>query len=127
MYSWYEYLNKPFLSPPPYVFAIVWPILYILIAVSLFLFLKDGFRREKLIPFTIFIVQLALNLMWSPIFFGLHNMKLALVVVFLMILLTAIIISYFYKFSKISAILLIPYFLWICFAFYLNLGFILLN
>ena len=127
MYSWYQNLNKPFLSPPSYVFTIVWPILYILMAISLFMFLKGGMRREKIIPLFIFVVQLALNLSWSPIFFGLQKMGLALIVIILMIILTIITIFYFYKFSKISAILLIPYLLWICFALYLNLGFILLN
>lgn len=127
MYSWYQYLNKPFFSPPSYIFAIVWPILYILMALSLFLFLKNGLKRGKIIPLTIFIVQLILNLMWSPVFFGLHNMKLAFVIILLMIILTIIITFYFYRFSKTSAILLIPYLLWICFALYLNYGFILLN
>ena len=122
---WYEELNKPFLTPPAFVFPIAWTILYILMAVSVFFFVRES--KERIYPLVIFSIQLLLNLLWAPTFFMSHNIQMALLIVLLMIAFTAYTISLFYKQSKISAYLLIPYLLWIIFAAYLNFEFLRLN
>ncbi len=122
---WYEELNKPFLTPPAFVFPIAWTILYILMAVSVFFFVREA--KERIYPLVIFSIQLLLNLLWAPTFFMSHNIQMALLIVLLMIAFTAYTISLFYKQSKISAYLLIPYLLWIIFAAYLNFEFLRLN
>lgn len=126
-YSWYSQINKPVLTPPAEVFPIAWTILYTLMALSLFFFLKDGYTKDKTVPLLNFAIQLILNLSWSPVFFGMHNTKLALIIVLLMIVFTVFTITGFYKFSKTAGILLIPYLLWIIFAAYLNFEIIRLN
>lgn len=118
--QWYETLIKPALTPPPYIFGTVWPILYFLIAASLFAFLiksKASYRYVGIIPF---LLQLLLNLMWSPVFFGMQNISGALMILSLLLIATTTTILTFYKASKLAASLLIPYFLWLLFAWYLN-------
>lgn len=127
MYNWYNALNKPFLTPPPNIFPIAWTILYTMIALSAFYFLKNGFSKEKILPFTVFVIQLCLNFAWTPVFFDKHNINGAFLIVILLAVFVLFNIILFYKHSKIAGILLIPYFLWIIFASYLNYGFIRLN
>ncbi len=124
---WYYSLNKSPLTPPEAVFPIVWTILYIMIAISLFFYIKDGFRQEKIIPLVIFITQIILNLLWTPVFFESHDIKLAFFIIIALIILVFINIILFYKKSKTAAFLLIPYFLWLIFASYLNYEIIKLN
>ena len=124
---WYYSLNKSPLTPPEAVFPIVWTILYIMIAISLFFYIKDGFRQEKIIPLVIFITQIILNLLWTPVFFESHDIKLAFFIIIALIILVFINIILFYKKSKTAAFLLSPYFLWLIFASYLNYEIIKLN
>ena len=124
---WYYSLNKSPLTPPEAVFPIAWTILYIMIALSLFFYIKDGLRQEKIIPLVIFITQIILNLLWTPVFFESHNIKLAFFIIIALIILVFINIILFYKKSKTAAFLLIPYFLWLIFAAYLNYEIIKLN
>lgn len=124
---WYYSLNKSPLTPPEAVFPIAWTILYIMIALSLFFYIKDGLRQEKIIPLVIFITQIILNLLWTPVFFESHDIKLAFFIIIALIILVFINIILFYKKSKTAAFLLIPYFLWLIFAAYLNYEIIKLN
>lgn len=124
---WYYSLNKSPLTPPEAVFPIAWTILYIMIALSLFFYIKDGLRQEKIIPLVIFITQIILNLLWTPVFFESHNIKLAFFIIIALIILVFINIILFYKKSKTAAFLLVPYFLWLIFAAYLNYEIIKLN
>ncbi len=124
---WYYSLNKSPLTPPAAVFPIAWTILYIMIALSLFFYIKDGLRQEKIIPLVIFITQIILNLLWTPVFFESHDIKLAFFIIIALIILVFINIILFYKKSKTAAFLLIPYFLWLIFAAYLNYEIIKLN
>ena len=126
-FTWYETLHKPYLMPPAYVFPIVWTFLYISIILALVFFMKDGFEKGKTMPFYVYLVQMFLNLAWSPVFFGTHKMELALGIVVLMTALTFIIIVEFYKFSKIASYLMMPYVAWLFFATYLNAALIWLN
>ena len=120
-----SYLNisdKPIFSPPAWVFAPVWFILYILMGISAYLIWrlrkKDNVKR----PLVFFFVQLILNLLWPIIFFGLGQYYWAFAeIILLMIIIVAMIIS-FSKFSKASSYLLFPYLLWVGFASMLNLA-----
>ena len=125
--SWYSTLNKPFLIPPSYIFTPVWIFLYTLILISLILFLKGGYTKEKRLPLIFFSIQMILNLVWSPVFFGMQNIFAALIVIVLMWIFILLTIITFFKHSKLAAILLIPYLIWVSFAFYLNFGFYVLN
>ena len=125
--NWFNSLNKPFLSPPDWLFTPVWIILYITIAVSFLLFLKSSSQKNKKIGLIFFFTQLLLNFIWSPIFFNLQNILGALIIIFFMWLFILLTIITFIKHSKIAGILLIPYLIWVSFAFYLNFGFYVLN
>jgi translocator protein len=121
--EWYSSIKKSNLTPPNYIFGIVWPILYTLIFVSLIVIFSKGINRLGLL---FFILQFICNIIWSPLFFKYKKIKLALLDLILTIIFTGLTIYYFYKKSKLSAYLLVPYMIWICFALYLNL-FIVIN
>ena len=125
--DWYNSLTKPVFAPPNYVFAPAWGILYTLIGISflIYLFTKTGTNKTK--GYMLFAGQLVLNFLWSPVFFGMKNMGLALVIIVFMDILIYFNIKEFYKVSRISAFLLIPYLLWVMFATYLNAGYLYLN
>lgn len=121
--TWYALLNKPSFSPPNWVFAPVWTILYTLIGISLYIIWT---KSKKGVP-TIFWLHLLLNAVWSPIFFGLKNLGLAFFVIVLMVMSLVIVIKRFKAIDKIAGYLLIPYLLWISFATILNLSIWRLN
>ena len=129
--DWYHSLNSPFLSPPEWVFAPVWTILYISLGISLFVFLKDsykyGFTNGRKIAIAFFSTQLVLNFSWTSVFFAMQNIFWALVILFLIWLFTLISMIMFFFYSTKAALILVPYFIWICFAFYLNFGYFVLN
>ena len=125
--TWFDSLNKPFLNPPEWIFTPVWIVLYIMIAASFFIFLRGGITQEKRLPLTFFLIQLGLNFAWSPIFFGLKNILLAFIIIIFMYIFLLLTIFSFFKHSKVASILLIPYLLWISFAAYLNVSFLVLN
>lgn len=125
--EWYHSLNQPPFSPPDWLFAPVWSILYILMFVSLIMILKDGNIKEKSAPLTLFGLQLVFNLLWTPTFFVNKNISGALIVSVLLVILVYQTIRSFYPYSKAAAMLLIPYLLWTMFALYLNFGIWRLN
>ena len=116
--SWYLSLNKSELNPPSYVFGIVWPILYIFMMVSAFL------AHKKI--FSLFIVQLFFNAIWSWLFFRFQMPLVALLDIYLLIVINIYILNLMYKNNKLAFFLFVPYVLWISFASYLNL-FIVIN
>lgn len=119
--TWYVTLNKPVFSPPNWIFAPVWTILYILMGISLYLVWQKG-----KVPF-IFWIQLILNTVWSIVFFGMKNPALALVDIIALWIIIILTIKSFYKISKTAGYLLIPYLLWVSFAAILNLAIVILN
>jgi translocator protein len=122
----YTKLKKSPLSPPNYVFGIVWPILYLLMSVSFFIILKKNKYSFNSIPLIVFIIHLFFNFIWTYLFQNYKNKMIALTDLSIVILLTIYVIIEFYKIDKLASYLLIPYILWLCFAFYLNL-FIVIN
>ena len=126
-YSWYSMLIQPPLRPPAWLFAPVWTILYITMVVALFLYAKKQSTTSKAWGYVLFFTQLLVNLAWSPAFFGMKNIGLALALVVLLDILVLFNIIEFSKVSKSAGRCLIPYFIWILFATYLNIGFFILN
>lgn len=126
--GWYAGIVKPALNPPAWVFGPVWTTLYALMGIAAFLIWKKGLdRRDVKVALGIFLIQLVLNTLWSIIFFGLHSPGGALVeIVFLWFAILVTIIA-FYKISKTSAYLLLPYIAWVSFAAYLNYSIWMLN
>ena len=124
--TWYSTLTKPALNPPAWIFGPVWVTLYALMGISLWLVWKSN-SGEKKRAIWLFVVQLALNAIWSPIFFGAHSIGNALVVIVLLWAAIVLTILIFKKISKPAAWLLVPYILWVSFAGYLNFSIWMLN
>lgn len=124
--DWYNSLIKPFLSPPDRVFLPVWTVLYITILISFILYFINPNKNKKS-GYIFFFVQLVLNLSWSFVFFKFKSISGGLIIIFLLGVFIFLTIKKFYSVSKISGLILIPYFLWVLFAAYLNLGFLILN
>ena len=126
--TWYQYLNKPFFSPPNLVFGPVWTMLYFLMGVAAYMvWIKDLREKQVKSALSFFIAQLVLNFFWSILFFGLHSPILGLIDILALWTLALITIIKFYKISKTASYLLIPYLLWVSFASLLNLSIVLLN
>lgn len=125
-YIWYFSLTKPYLTPPAWIFAPVWSFLYLTIAFSFVLyFLKKDENKE--LGYLYFLVQMILNLIWTPVFFGTKNILLALIVIILMDVFIILTIKKFYEVRKFAGLILIPYLIWTLFATYLNFGYFILN
>lgn len=118
MNEWYDSLKKSSLTPPDYVFGIVWPILYLMIFGSIGLTLYNDPNLCLDCPFTFFAIQLVFNLIWTTIFFRYKQIFLGLIDLILVIVFTII---YMTKVNGVSLYLMIPYLCWLCLAFYLNL------
>ena len=130
--TWYTTINVPKFLPPNYVFPIVWNIIFILIAISFYLILKEKINSEKLLNYKrqaifIFVLQLIFNVLWSLLFFELHLIAYALIEIIILELLIISTILKFRKINKTSAYLLLPYALWVLFAIVLNLYIFILN
>lgn len=124
----YLSLERPPLSPPGWVFPVVWSILYALMGISAFLVYKSDANPSAVKKgLTAYIVQLILNFLWSIIFFRFEAFELALADLVLLLLTVIIMTVFFYRVSKAAAFINIPYILWLLFATYLNIGIIILN
>ena len=118
---WYDTLFHSSLTPPPIAFAVVWTILYALIAISTAIVWKKKEIRS------IFFTQLLLQVIWSYTFFVAHALWLGFVVLILLCLVVCFMIFVFLRYSKVAGFLLLPYFVWCLFASYLNLITAILN
>ncbi|MCO5564695.1 hypothetical protein L7F22_018362 [Adiantum nelumboides] len=110
--DWYKELKKPPWTPPNWVFPVVWTILYTLMGISSWLvWLHGGFKGQSL-PLAAYTFQLLLNFLWTPIFFGLHQVGLALVEILLLWTAITATLYLFWHVNSLAAYLLIPYLLW---------------
>ncbi len=123
---WYDNLIKPAFNPPAWIFSPVWIILYGTLLVSLILY-SIKVSNNKFQGYILFVVHMIFNLIWSPVFFILHKIDIALFIIFFMILTGLLTVKKFYTISKISAFILIPYLCWLVFAAYLNFELFRLN
>jgi tryptophan-rich sensory protein len=126
---WYRNLKTSPLSPPSYIFGIVWPILYALMFISALKIWNSKQCSKDFIctPIAIFIVHLFFNFIWTTLFFKWNRPVLSLIDIILLVVFVAIIIKKFYDIDKYAAYLLIPYLIWLIFASYLNLYIVLHN
>lgn len=124
--SEYGQLNRPPLSPPGWLFPVVWTLLFILMGIASYLVWNSG-SRERVTPLTVYGVQLAVNFLWSIVFFNMKSFWLAFAVLLVLWVLILITIALFAKVNKAAAWLLVPYLLWVTFAAYLNIGVAVLN
>jgi tryptophan-rich sensory protein len=126
--GWYESLTRPPGTPPEGVFGPVWFVVYTMIGAALALLwdspASTGPKRKALQRFAL---QFGLNLLWTPLFFGLQRIDLAFGLILLLLLAILLSITAAYRVRPLAALLLVPYALWVGYATYLNLGFLLLN
>lgn len=126
--SWYTSLERPDFAPPNWVFGPVWTILFILMGVALFLVWDKVGKTAEAKPATVlFLIHLALNVLWSALFFGLQRLDMAFMEIMFLWGMIALLLTSFYRVDRRASYLLIPYFLWVTFATVLNQAFWLLN
>lgn len=126
--TWYPTLKKPRFTPPRWLFGPVWTTLYILMGISVFFVWRNGLDAPGVpLAFTLFWVQLAVNVVWSAVFFGMRNKAGGLVVIVALWLLILAAILTSFQVSAAAGGLLIPYILWVSIATYLNAGLWRLN
>ncbi|MCJ2014005.1 TspO/MBR family protein [Methylobacterium sp. J-076] len=130
--GWYAGLNKPWFNPPDWVFPVAWTLLYTMIAVALWRLLgarpvtgpsREGWR----LAMAAFLVQMALNAAWTPVFFTAHAIGLGLVVVAALLVMVLWTIRLTWRFDRAAAWLLVPYAVWVAFATMLNAAVLRLN
>ena len=122
--SWYEALNKPPFMPPPAAFGIVWPILYLLIAVAGW----RVFSSEGATPgWGLWLGQLVLNWVWSPIFFGAHQIFWGIWIIVATLSLSLAFISVTWEKDRLSALCFFPYVAWLGFALLINVSVWMMN
>ena len=124
---WFATLNKPFFNPPNFIFAPVWTVLYVSLAIFLWMIDKQPYtplvRKAK----KLFVRQLILNFAWTPVFFGFHSILGGLIVLVILDYLVFRLVSVSFKINKVCAFIIMPYFLWLLFATYLNISIFILN
>ncbi len=129
--TWYAHLLKPTFSPPNWLFAPVWTLLYTLMAVAIFLLwqtkVSNGQKKKRRLAITFFIVQLVFNACWSIIFFGEHNIGSALIEIVFMLLAIILTMYFAWPVKKWATWLLLPYLVWVSFATILNFALWRLN
>ena len=125
--AWFQGLVKPDIYPEPKWFGIVWTVLYIMIGFAFAFVCSAWGARGRGTAVIFFLVHFALNLAWSPVFFGSQNIEGALYLLVAIDLTLLIVIWAFWRVRKAAALLLLPYLAWVCFATALNYAFIEAN
>ena len=126
--TWYPTLAKPFFNPPSWVFGPTWTVLYIMMGVAAFLVWRQGLAAEGVkVALAVFAVQLALNGLWSILFFGMQSPGAAFAEIIVLWLAIAATVSLFRRVLPASGWLLLPYLAWVSFAAVLNLSIWILN
>ncbi|SFM19469.1 TspO/MBR family protein [Methanolobus profundi] len=126
--SWYVSLEKPAIVPPGWSFSVVWPILYLLMGISLYLIWQKGWRSPGIkVAMYVFGIQLFLNFLWSLLFFGLRSPLMGFIDILALWVLILVNIVVFSRISRTAGLILVPYLLWVSFAAYLNYYLMILN
>ncbi|NJB96831.1 tryptophan-rich sensory protein [Sphingomonas sp. ABOLD] len=113
---WFMALAKPAIQPPNIAFPVVWTILYVLMGLALALVLSARGARGRAAAVVLFVLQLGVNLAWSPIFFRFHMLDLALIVIVALAVLVAVTMVAFWRVRTLAGLMLLPYLAWVCFA-----------
>lgn len=122
--------NHSVLTPTGWVFSVVWTVLYFLIGIALFLIMRNSHgapRRDVMAAYILFAINLVLNTAWPFVFFGAHSPEYALVLLMALIIVAIFMARAFFRVSAPACWLLVPYIVWLMFAFYLNGTIIYLN
>ena len=122
---WYSQLVKSNLNPPDWIFAPVWTALYLMMTLAIWFFWHS--KKRNLSTVYLYFIHILFNTTWSIVFFGLHQILLALFVLIGLILMIIILMLRFKRVNIVSYYLMIPYLLWCCFALFLNFNLLILN
>ena len=122
---WYSQLNKSNFTPPDWIFAPIWTILYLMMTVAIWFFWNS--KNRDINTVYIYFIHILFNTTWSIVFFAYHNILLALMNLIILVCLIIILIMRFKKVNILSVYLMIPYLLWTCYALFLNLNLLILN
>lgn len=126
--EWYASLTKPSFTPPSWVFGPAWTLLYLMMGIALYLVWRKGLSESGVkAAIVIFLIQMALNGIWSPLFFGMHAPGLAMIDIVLLWCAIVATVYVFFRQSKTAGALLVPYLAWVSFAAVLNYSFWQLN
>ena len=118
--GWYQALVKPDFTPPSWTFGVVWPVLYLLLGLSLAMILHARGARGRPRVIVLFLLQLALNFAWSPVFFGWHDVSNALAILTALVIMNLVLVVLAWPVRRLASLLLLPYLGWLVFAAYLN-------
>ena len=127
---WYNTLNNSILTPSGWVFSAVWTVLYFLIGMALFFVMQQtntNNRYDKTTAYILFAINIIFNFLWSIAFFGAELPEIALIILLALIVTSIFMARAFFRISHLSFWLVVPYILWLMFAFYLNGMIIYLN
>ena len=122
---WYSQLVKSNFNPPDWIFAPVWTALYLMMTLAIWFFWHS--KNRNLSTVYLYFIHILFNTTWSIVFFGLHQISLALFVLIGLILMIIILMLRFKRVNIVSYYLMIPYLLWCCFALFLNFNLLILN
>ena len=122
---WYSQLIKSNFNPPDWIFAPVWTTLYLMMTLAIWFFWHS--KNRNLNTIYLYFIHILFNTTWSIVFFGLHQILLALFVLIGLILMIIILMLRFKRVNIVSYYLMIPYLLWCCFALFLNFNLLILN
>lgn len=124
----YANLVQPPLAPPSWVFSVVWPILYLLMSIALYMVANSKAPQgQKSLAYVLYGIQLVFNFLWTLFFFVFGFYTFSAVWLGVLIVIVAACVFVFYKIKPISTYLLLPYLIWLIFALYLNIGTAVLN
>ena len=118
--GWYGALTRPAFQPPGWVFGAMWTSLYTMLGIALAAILNEPPSKLRRDALWLFGGQLVLNFAWSPLFFALHMIDVALVVIIVMLLMAAVTANFFRRLRPVAGWLMVPYLLWLCVATALN-------
>ena len=121
---WYSEIILPSYNPPSWVFGPVWTTLYIMMSVAIWQIWLNSFNNKTL---KLYFIHMFFNASWSILFFGFHQIGLALINLFIILFFIILLMKIYIKENKLSFYLMAPYFLWSTYAFVLNLSIFLLN
>jgi tryptophan-rich sensory protein len=124
---WFDALQKPSFMPPGWAFPVAWTILYICLGLALALILHAKGAKGRPLALGLFFAQLLLNYAWSPVFFALHEVGTAFVLIAGMILISIAAAVLFFRIRRNAGLLMLPYIAWLCFAAALNWQIMALN
>ncbi len=125
--AWHDSLIAPFFAPPKWLFGVVWPILYVLLAISAWIVWESRDRQNVWNAMVLFFAHMSLNLLWSPLYFCVKSVLLGVVLIILITYMALLNYRQFRQINPLAGQLMLPYLAWISFALILSLSYFVLN